>query len=482
MKVLFTHSYFLHLDKKQLGTHTPFPPLATLYAASVLREKGFDVRLADLQFALSPEEITSHINNFRPDALVIYDDSFNYLTKMCLTNMREAAFKMQEIARENNIPVIVSSSDATDHLQKYFAHGADYIIIGEAEQTLLELLQALAEKKEILPLSIKGLAQWINGEIVRSAGRAVLKDLDELPLPAWDLLDISPYRSTWMKHHGYFSLNFVTTRGCPYKCNWCAKPVYGNRYNSHSPLSVVLQLKSLQDKFGFSHVWFADDIFGLKPGWLAEFNQYTREQGLKIRYKIQSRADLLLEDENIKDLAESGCEEVWMGAESGSQKILDAMDKGTSVEQIKQATALLKKYKIKPCFFLQFGYLGEQMEDIGRTISMLEELRPHDLGISVSYPLPGTKFHEKVKADLVNKQNWSDSDDLHLMFKSTYRPEFYRVLQRFVHYKFRSGQALEEIRNIRFNKRSALGPYYFTRQALLKTKLKLLESDAAALF
>ncbi|HOZ86936.1 MAG TPA: radical SAM protein [Bacteroidia bacterium] len=482
MKVLFTHSYFLHLDKKQLGTHTPFPPLATLYAASVLRDKGFEVGLADLQFARSPEEITSHIKSFKPDALVICDDSFNYLTKMCLTNMREAAFKMQEIAKANNIPVIVSSSDATDHLQKYFDRGADYIIIGEAEQTLLELMENLSGKQEILALSVKGLALCRNGQITRSPGRSVLKDLDELPLPAWDLLDIRPYRNTWMKHHGYFSLNFVTTRGCPYKCNWCAKPVYGNRYNSHSPQSVVSQIKSLQDKFKFTHVWFADDIFGLKPGWITEFNRQSREQGLRIRYKIQSRADLLLEDDNIKDLAESGCEEVWMGAESGSQKILDAMDKGTSIEQIRQATALLKKYKIKPCFFLQFGYLGEQMEDIGCTINMLDELRPHDLGISVSYPLPGTKFHEKVKADLVNKQNWSDSDDLLLMFKSTYRPEFYRVLQRFVHYKFRTRQALDEIRKIRINKRSVLGPYYFTRQALLKTKLKSLESDAAGLF
>lgn len=482
MKVLFTHSYFLHLDSKQLKTHSPFPPLATIYAAAVLRENGFEVRLADLQFASSPLEIESYINAFQPDVFVIYDDSFNYLTKMCLTNMRDAAFKMQEIAKSHHLPVIVSSSDATDHLKKYFNKGADYIIIGEAEQTLLELLQTLSDKKELDPPNIKGVAYAEKGKIIKTEPRTVLKNLDDLPSPAWDLIHIAPYKKSWLRHHGYFSINMVTTRGCPYKCNWCAKPVYGNRYNSHSPLTIVLQIKKLQNEFGFTHIWFADDIFGLKPGWIREFNQCVQTEKLRISYKIQSRADLLLDDENVKHLAESGCNEVWMGAESGSQKVLDAMDKGTTIEQIKTATNLLKKYGIKPCFFLQFGYLGEQMEDIGQTIALLEELVPYDLGVSVSYPLPGTKFYDKVKSDLVDKQNWKDSDDLYLMFRSTYQPKFYKALQRFVHYKFRTAQSAEALKNIKLNKRLVLGPYYYTRQAILKTKLKFLESDAASLF
>jgi anaerobic magnesium-protoporphyrin IX monomethyl ester cyclase len=482
MKVLFTHSYFLHLDQKQLRTHTPFPPLATLYAAAVLREKGFEVKLADLQFALAPAEIESHIKNFEPDVLVIYDDAFNYLTKMCLSNMREAAFKMLEIAKSFQIPTIVSSSDATDHIEKYFANGADYVIIGEAEQTLLELVRDLFHDKASSHFQIKGLSFLKNGEVIKTAPRLVLKDLDELPAPAWDLIDIQPYKKMWLRHHGYFSINMVTTRGCPYKCNWCAKPIYGNRYNSHSPQAVVKQIIELQKKFGFTHVWFADDIFGLKPGWIADFNKHVIAEQLHISYKIQSRADLLLDDDNIKDLAESGCDEVWMGAESGSQRILDAMDKGTTIEQINEATVLLKRHGIKPCFFLQFGYLGEQMNDIAQTILMLDELKPHDLGISVSYPLPGTKFFDKVKSDLPSKQNWTDSDDLHLMFQNTYQPQFYRVLQRFVHYKFRTGQSQQAIRQNPFSRSAILNPYYFLRKTLLKKKLIKLEKDAKQLF
>lgn len=482
MKILFTHSYFLHFDNKQLKTQTPFPPLATIYAASVLRENGYDVKLADLQFSSSAEEIKLHLESFKPDAFVIYDDSFNYLTKMCLTNMRDAAFKMQRIAKEYDIPVIVSSSDATDHLEKYFSNKADYIIIGEAEQTLLELINAVQKTKTPNISLINGLAYFADNNIKKTAPRLVLKDLDELPLPAWDLINIEPYKRTWLNGHSYFSINFVTTRGCPYKCNWCAKPIYGNRYNSHSPQNVAKQIKDLQAKFGFTHIWFADDIFGLKPNWLKEFNDAVSELKITIRYKIQSRADLLLEDDNIKYLAESGCEEVWMGAESGSQKVLDAMDKGTTIEQIKEATRLLKKHNIKPCFFLQFGYSGELMKDIAKTLLLVDELKPYDIGISVSYPLPGTKFYESVKKDLIEKQNWKDSDDLHLMFNSSYKADFYRYLQRFVHYKFRAAQSLELLKNKKLNKRMVLGPYYYFKQISLKKKLKDIEQDASSLF
>ena len=187
-----------------------------------------------------------------------------------------------------------------------------------------------------------------------------------------------------------------TTRGCPYKCNWCAKPIYGNRYNVRSPRKVVEEIKIVQDLFKANHIWFSDDIFGLKPGWVAEFNRELTQENIKVRYKIQSRVDLLLKDEAIRDLANSGCEEVWVGAESGSQRILDAMDKGTSVEQIVEATLLMKKHNIKPCYFIQFGYLGEEWSDIQKTLSLVLKMMPHDIGVSVSYPLPGTLFYEKV--------------------------------------------------------------------------------------
>ena len=207
-----------------------------------------------------------------------------------------------------------------------------------------------------------------------------------MPLPAWDLVDMEQYRETWIKHAGYFSLNMSTTRGCPFKCNWCAKPIYGNRYNSRSPENVVEEIKLLKDKYQMDHIWFCDDIFGLKPGWVIELAQLLEKQQLKIRFKIQSRADLLVHEDTVKALAASGCENAWIGAESGSQKVLDAMDKGITVEQIRVATRLMNEYGIKPSFFIQFGYPGELKEDIKLTIDMINELLPFEIGISVSYP------------------------------------------------------------------------------------------------
>jgi anaerobic magnesium-protoporphyrin IX monomethyl ester cyclase len=481
MRILFTHSYFLRFDQKQLHTASPYAPLATLYAAALLRQNGCEVKLADLQFAFSAAEIEDHILNFKPQALVIYDDGFNYLTKMCLSNMRAAAFAMQQVAKKNGLQVIVSGSDATDNIGEYCKNGADYVIIGEAEHSLLELVKALEEKTDTD--KIPGLAYIKNDTLVKTPGRQVTRELDEFPPPAWDLINIEPYRNMWLNRHGYFSLNFVTTRGCPYKCNWCAKPIYGNRYNSHSPAYIVALIKETQQKFSYTHIWFADDIFGLKPGWLKEFSFLIKKENIKIRYKIQSRADLLLEDENIRYLAESGCDTVWLGAESGSQRILDAMDKGITTEEIKKAVHLLKKHRIKPALFLQFGYLDEKAEDIRKTIDMVNELLPYDIGVSVSYPLPGTKFYDKVKEQLRTKTNWTDSDDLHLMFKNTYSPEFYRHLHRYVHHSYRANQARAMAKEFSLDnyKRIGLWPYYKFKSLREKSALKRIDPLAAGI-
>jgi anaerobic magnesium-protoporphyrin IX monomethyl ester cyclase len=228
-----------------------------------------------------------------------------------------------------------------------------------------------------------------------------------------------------------------------------------------------------------------DDIFGLKPGWVQEFNKVVNEKNLKFRYKIQSRVDLLLQEDTIAALAQSGAETVWVGAESGSQKILDAMDKGTKVEQIYEATRLLKKNKIRPAFFLQFGYLGEEKEDIEKTIQMVLDLMPEEIGISVSYPLPGTKFYDKVKEQLKEKTNWTDSDELAMMYRSTFHASYYKKLHRYVHKVYRRKYALNSIKKIILNPfnlnkkliRAALSTLYYIPASILDSiALKKLET------
>jgi anaerobic magnesium-protoporphyrin IX monomethyl ester cyclase len=307
-----------------------------------------------------------------------------------------------------------------------------------------------------------GIAYILNGALQRNPKRSVIKELDLLGTPAWDLIDIPAYKQIWMDAHGYFGLNIATTRGCPYKCNWCAKPIYGNRYNSRSPQAVVSEIKMLVSHFGAEYLWVCDDIFGLKPGWVQAFRDELQKNDLVIKYKIQSRVDLLLEGDNIDALAKSGLHEVWVGAESGSQKILDAMDKGTQVNEIYTATKLLQSKGIRVAFFLQFGYLGEEMDDIQKTVDMLLELMPDDIGVSVSYPLPGTKFYEKVKDDLMAKSNWVDSDDLDMMYKANYSRRFYKRLHRYIHKMYRGKQAIIRAKQL------AKKPHDFRRSDVYK--------------
>lgn len=485
LDILFSHSYYYNLDPKQWKNKTPFPPLGTLYAASLMRENNYLVDLFDVNLLENPLSIQSVLEEKKPKYLVIYDDGFNYLTKMCLTKMREACFEMIGFGKKENCIVIICSSDATDHYKEYLEKGADYIIQGEGELTLLELINTIEKGNKIE--TVNGIVFQTKGIITINSKRTVLENLDELPLPAWDLVDINAYKNIWVKSNQSFTLNLATTRGCPFKCNWCAKPIYGNRYNAHSPEYIVKEIAFLHEKFGVSRFWMCDDIFGLKPNWVQEFNVELQKKNLKISYYIQSRVDLLLKEDTIEALAKSGCEEVWVGAESASQKILDAMDKGTKVEQIYEATHLLKKKNIRVAFFLQFGYLTENQEDISKTIAMVKKLLPDNIGISISYPLPGTPFYEKVKEDLKLKANWTDSDDFEMMFNGSFNSNFYRKLQRFVHKEYRKSQGIHNLKtflnpplNLNFQKIKSIAKlgYYVPSTFVDRLILKLSKDES----
>lgn len=486
LDIVFSHSYYYKFDPKQWRNKTPYPPLGTLYAASYLRKNGFGVGAFDTNLISDPKTITPYLEKHRPKLFVIYDDGFNYLTKMCLTNMREAAFEMIAIAKNLDCKVIICSSDSTDHYEKYLNAGADFIIQGEGEITLLELAEALKHNHDTS--DIDGIVYKNEGQIVKNRKRAVLQDLDELPLPAWDLVNVEAYREVWENNGKTFTLNIATTRGCPFKCNWCAKPIYGNRYNSHSPEYITKHIKYLTETYNVDRFWMCDDIFGLKPNWAQNFNKALKKEQLSISYYIQSRVDLLLKEDTIDALAESGLEEVWVGAESGSQAILDAMDKDTTVAQIYEATRLLKEKGVRVAFFIQFGYLGETKADIEKTISMIKELVPDNIGISVSYPLPGTKFYDKVKDDLKLKANWTDSDDLAMMFKGTFNSKYYKKLHRYVHKEYRKSQAFSYLKKVFKNPFSVkisewrllfLSIYYIPSAFINKLQLKTIQPSNA---
>ena len=427
--VLLAHSFFLRNDPKQVEKMRPYAPLATLYAAAHLRAAGYEVALFDAMLAAGEEELAAALARHRPRFVVFYEDSFNFLSKMCLEHARQAACRMSREARERGATVIAAGSDVTDHPGPYFESGVEFGLAGEADHSLRELLDALAGRSRREIGEIGGLI-LPNG--VRTAAREPERHPDVFPFPAWDLLDVERYRAAWKGAHGYFSLNLVTTRGCPFHCNWCAKPIWGRRYAMRSPANVAEEMALVKRTLAPDHLWFADDIFGLQPKWVAELAREVEERDAVIPFTIQSRADLMT-PVAVEGLVRAGCAEVWLGAESGSQKILDAMDKGTRVGQIADATRRLQAAGIRACWFLQFGYPGETWEDIAATVALMRELLPDDVGVSVSYPLPGTPFHEMVQAELGEKTHWQDSNDLAMMFQGTYETPFYRKLRLAVH-------------------------------------------------
>ena len=432
--VLLTHSYHLYYDRKQTRKMQPYPPLGTLYAAALLRSKGLSVAMFDTMLNDPEERFQAALKQHRPRIVVVFEDNFNFLSKMCLTRMREVAYHILETSRQAGATVLVNGSDASDHTFDYLQKGFRCVLLGEAEWTLLEAVSLLLRGDLDALERVAGLAylQKDTGELVRTEGRGFMRNLDHLPFPSRDLIDIEQYRSAWKSAHGYFSLNIVASRGCPYRCNWCAKPIYGDSFSVRSAALVAAEMRQLKCDFGADHLWFADDIFGLRPKWVRELAAAVEGLNAAIPFKMQSRVDLMTPS-NVSALRRAGCAEVWMGAESGSQKILDAMDKGTRVDQIAAARENLRQEGIRACYFLQFGYPGETWHEIQDTIRLVRDTRPDDIGVSVSYPLPGTKFFDRVRTQLGEKTNWSDSEDLSMMFQGAYTNEFYRALHDALH-------------------------------------------------
>lgn len=435
-EVLLTHSNHLYSDRKQVEKMQPYPPLQTMLASAVLRRGGFSTALFDPTLEEARGGFLRALDQERPRLLVVCEDDFNFLSKMCLTRNRELAFWMAGEAAERGIRTVVHGSDASDHVPDYLRAGFAAVLVGEVEQTLLEVT------REGIHGGINGLAFHGDRGIEYTPPRVPATDLDALPLPAWEQVNLEDYREAWLSRHGYFSLNMASSRGCPYRCNWCAKPIYGNSYHARGAVAVAAEMLYLKQTFRPDHIWFADDIFALSPKWTEEFAEEVERSGARLRFKMQSRCDLMTRD-TAGALQRAGCAEVWMGAESGSQRILDAMDKGIRVSQIHEARRNLARHGIQACFFLQFGYPGETWRDIQATIEMVRETAPNDIGVSVSYPLPGTKFHQIVSAQLGARKNWSESGDLMMMFRGTYSTGFYRSLAEALHREVRGAEGVE---------------------------------------
>lgn len=437
--ILLANSFFLRNDPKQWARMKPYAPLATLLIAGALRARGHRVVLFDATLAEGIEEFEAVVRATRPRVVGILEDNFNFLTKMCTVRSREATLAMIAIAKRAGCMVAMNGSDSTDDPRPYFDAGADAVLPREADISFPSVAEAWLASPGALLTGIPGLAlRDAHGAITYTKPSLTPADLDELPLPAWDLIDVERYRRAWIGAHGRFSWNVVTSRGCPFGCNWCAKPIFGRRYMQRSPERVAEELRRLKHEVRPDHIWFADDIFGLTASWIDAFAAAVAERDARTPFMIQCRADLL-RPPVVAALAAAGAEEVWLGVESGAQTVLDAMDKGTTVDEVRQATRVLKAHGIRAGWFLQLGYPGEEWPELLATRDLVRDERPDDIGVSVAYPLPGTKFHQRVQADLGLRRNWEDSGELAMLFQGAFATPFYGRVRDALHREVRNG-------------------------------------------
>jgi anaerobic magnesium-protoporphyrin IX monomethyl ester cyclase len=417
--LLLTHGYFLYEDPKELQILKPYAPLGLLYICSHLRAKGFDVDVFDTTFS-SMEELKRHLQTERPSVLGVYA---NLMT-------RKKVVEILQIARSAGWKTIVGGPEPGAYTREYLEAGADIVVMGEGEVTMEELLVALGRGSDSTLQNVPGIAFLDQaGQLFQTCPRAQISDIDAQPWPARDAIDIRRYVETWRKAHGRGSISFITARGCPYHCRWCSHQVFGKTHRRRKPVGVVDEVEWLLKTYEPDMVWIADDVFTIHHGWLRAYAAEMRRRGLKIPFECITRADRL-NAEAADLLAELGCFRVWIGSESGSQRILDAMERGVTVAQVQCAVDLCKSRGIQTGMFLMWGYEGEELEDIEATIEHVKRTDPDIFFTTVAYPIKGTAYYHRNASSLVQLKPWRQSSDRELLLQGRRSPEFYGFADR----------------------------------------------------
>ena len=417
-RLLLTHGYFLAEDAKEQQIMKPYPPLGILYLSSHLKARGFSVDVYDSTFG-SREELFGILANEPAGVIGIYG---NLMT-------RSNVLAIAERAHAAGWLVILGGPEPANYADEFLAKGADLIVAGEAERTL-EQLAAADFDREFWP-SIGGLVYRANekhtgaAEVVRTGPTELIRDLDGQPWPDRDQVDIGRYLSVWRTHHGLGSVSLITARGCPYKCNWCSHSVYGHTHRRRSPNGVVDEIESVLNRYSPEMLWIADDVFTINHTWLAQYAGEMRRRGIRIPFECITRADRV-NPTVAATLADLGCMRVWIGSESGSQKILDAMQRGVTTDQVRTAVALCQTNGIRVGMFLMWGYEGEELSDIEATVDHLKRCRPDVFFTTVSYPIKGTPYFDRVSSKVVRIRPWKESTDRDIAIRSRHSRRFYQ--------------------------------------------------------
>ncbi|MGZ3899392.1 MAG: B12-binding domain-containing radical SAM protein [Bacteroidia bacterium] len=420
--ILLTHGYFLNEDPKEQEIMKPYAPLGILSISAYLDEQGIANKIFDSTFS-SLELLKDQIKKDQPSILALYT---NLMTKINV--LKIVTFVKQELP---HIKVVLGGPEIRHYTFDYLKHGADLVVIGEGEETMSEICHYY-NKTRMLPADCYGTAILQEGELVTNPERALIKDINTLPLPNRKKINYKPYLDAWKKHHGKSMMSVSTMRGCPYTCKWCSRAVYGGTYRRRSPAKVVEEFLHLKEHYKPDAIWFVDDVFTISHKWLKEFSNLVIEKKAIIPYEIITRADRMNE-EVLELLKSSGCFRIWIGAESGSQKIIDAMDRRVDVVKVRDMILLAKKYGIEAGTFIMLGYPGETKADIKNTIEHLQTSQPDYYTITIAYPIKGTPLYNEVSETITGKGNFESSTDRDLDFKRTHSTNYYKYAIRWVY-------------------------------------------------
>jgi anaerobic magnesium-protoporphyrin IX monomethyl ester cyclase len=415
--ILLTHGYFLLEDEKERHIMKPYPPLGLLYLSSYLKSRGFTVEVYDSTFG-SKAELQQRLEGTPGATLGIYT---NLMTRRGVLDILAAA-------KQSNWTVILGGPESANYPAQYLAAGADVVVIGEGEATLAELLAARHVCDTSGLHGITGIVfKAADGRVVSTPERAKLHDLDALPWPDRDSIDHRKYLRAWRDHHGASSINLITARGCPYRCTWCSHSVFGYSHRRRSPAAVADEVAAIVERYAPDQLWYADDVFTISHPWLYTYADELRKRGLHLPFETITRADRLQNEGAVKILKELGCYRVWIGSESGSQRILDAMERGVTVEQVRKAVKLAHDHDIQVGMFLMWGYEGERIEDIAATVEHVKITNPDEFFTTVSYPIKGTPYFDSVKDKVKLPLDWASTTDRDYVIAGRHDKEYYKL-------------------------------------------------------
>lgn len=421
MDILLAHAYFLYEDPHELKIMKPYPPLGILYISSYLKWQGFAVGVFDSTFS-SLADFEALLRKERPGVVGLY---VNMMTKF-------NALKMIRLAKEAGAKVILGGPEPPYYAAEYLRHGADIVVKGEGELTLEELLPHLARKGLNELSGITGIAFLDDsGQLVETLPRPQIADLSTHPWPDREAINIPEYMRIWKTHHGKSSVSVIQARGCPYTCTWCSHSVYGNTHRRRTPQDAADEVLWISERYNPDLIWYADDVFTINHRWFFQYAEELKKRGVRIPFECISRADRLNE-EVVQTLAEMGCYRLWNGSESGSQRVLDAMQRKVQVKDVQEKTHLLQRYGIETGMFIMLGYEGETMTDILDTTEHLKISNPDIFLTTVAYPIKGTHFYAEVESRIATDKRWEERSDRDLTIVGRYSKRFYRFATRYM--------------------------------------------------